>query len=135
MAFSDDVKGTRDYIQDAVKAVWGVTSVIPPEIEEGTPFCLIQSQQITFEPLSLASQDMATVVFTVGGRFDKVTNVDDAKIDKIHAARNAILADRHAGGYATRLSVTSADMSDDSTLDDFYEVLLVVEAQICADLP
>lgn len=136
MAFNDDLKGTRDYLLDAVRGVWGLSSHEPPELESPTPFVLVMVDSIRFEPDSIASSDMAYVTYIVGGRFALPTNdVDDAKIDKLHSARDAILADLHAGNFATEIMVTAADLSDADTKDDEYEVVLTVEAMISADRP
>lgn len=134
MSFAGDLKGTRDYIVTAVKGVWGTTTHEPPEIPITPPFTWVQTVGVTIEPSSIG-YDKVTVVWSVAGRFDKVTNLDDAKIDKLHAVRDAILADPHAGGYCTMVDVVGAEFSDRDPKDPYYEVEITVTAVIEAARP
>lgn len=133
MAFEDDVKGTRDYLVTAIKGVWGTTSHEPPKITTPNPFTQVVVANMSFEPLSVSSSDMALVTFVIGGSFDASGPTNDEAIEKIHDARDAILADTHAGGFATSVQLDQADIIDDDPKDGEYQIVLQVSAKISAD--
>ena len=135
MAINTAVKGIRDYIATKVASAWSGTRYTheEPEMVETPPFAFIRIENISFDPDSVASSDDALVSYTVVGRWANTGADSGNKIDKADALRDALLADKTAGGYGWLPMVTEYIFDSLSPMDKDYEVGVRYQIHVTAD--
>lgn len=126
MALEGSLLAIKDFVTDTTLATWPDVTVTheDPRMRNQAPVAWIRPQAVSFEPVTLQS-DEATVTVTVHGRFASLTTAD--KAERASQLRAALVAlGSSLDGVAYRVDVSEFEgYSETDVLDPASDIGLL----------